>query len=893
MKHLFLVDGSSYLFRAFHAMPNLQNSKRQSTGAIYGVINMLRRLDEQYKPTHMVVVFDAKGPTFRNEMYSEYKANRPPMPDDLRSQIEPIHRAVVALGLPLLCEPGVEADDVIGTLSRRASADGVKVTIVSSDKDLAQLVDDNVVMLDTMKEITYDIDGVKSKFGVFPEQIIDYLTLIGDTSDNIPGVPKVGPKTAAKWLDQYNTLDSIIEHAEQIKGKVGENLRASLDQIDLSRQLVTIKCDVSLKADAQSMQVADMDEDALRDLFATYEFKSWLAELGGAEEQESENTIETEYHLILDEDSLREWIRRLSSAGKFAIDTETTSVDSMSAKLVGFSFCYESGIAAYLPIAHDYEDAPQQLSLQCVQELLGPVLADETIGKFGQNLKYDQTILENHGFNLNGIIGDTMLSSYVLDSTGSRHDMDTLAIKYLGHKTIKFEDVAGKGKNQLTFNQINIDVAKDYAAEDADITFRLYEQFASKLESESVLNNLLATIELPLLSVLSRVERNGVGINVDMLYLQSAELKDRAEHIESKAHEVAGEVFNIASPKQIQHILFEKLKLPVISKTPKGQPSTAENVLQELAEEYELPSLILQHRSLSKLRSTYTDKLPLIVNPKTNRIHTSYHQAVAATGRLSSSDPNLQNIPIRSADGRRIREAFVADSGNQLIAIDYSQIELRIMAHLSEDPGLLSAFADGRDVHRATAAEVFSLPEGDVSDDQRRSAKAINFGLIYGMSAFGLGRQLGIDRKSAQEYIDLYFERYPGVKQFMDSTRELARERQYVETVFGRRLNLPEIKSSNFQRRQYAERTAINAPMQGTAADLIKMAMICVDRWLTNEQPDVRMILQVHDELVLEAPQDKVVEVTKITSEIMINVAQLKVPLEVEAGVGDNWAVAH
>jgi DNA polymerase I len=893
MKQLFLVDGSSYLFRAFHAMPNLQNSERQATGAIYGVINMLRRLEEQYKPTHMVVVFDAKGSTFRNEMYPEYKANRPPMPDDLRSQIEPIHRAVVALGLPLLCERGVEADDVIGTLSRSASADGVKVTIVSSDKDLAQLVDSNVVMLDTMKDITYDIEGVKSKFGVLPEQIIDYLTLIGDTSDNIPGVPKVGPKTAAKWLEQYNDLDTIIAHADDIKGKVGENLRASLDQIELSRQLVTIKCDVSLHADAESMRVLEVDETVLRELFATYEFRSWLAELGGADEEEPENVIEVDYDLILTKVALVDWISRLRASGTFAIDTETTSVNSMTACLVGFSFCCETGKAAYLPVAHDYENAPEQLSLSEVNELLGPLLSDASVGKVGQNLKYDQTVLENHGFEINGIVGDTMLSSYVLDSTGSRHDMDTLASKYLGLKTIKFEDVAGKGKNQITFNKVELEVAKDYAAEDADITFRLFEYFESKLDSEPTLRKLLTEVELPLLSVLSRIERNGVGVNVDMLYQQSAELKARTEQIEAKSHDVAGEVFNIASPKQIQHIFFEKLGLPVISKTPKGQPSTAENVLQELAENYELPSLILEHRSLIKLKSTYTDKLPLIVNPATGRIHTSYHQAVAATGRLSSSDPNLQNIPIRTAEGRRIREAFVADSGNQLVAIDYSQIELRIMAHLSEDVSLLSAFAERRDVHRATAAEVFGVDDDQVSDDQRRSAKAINFGLIYGMSAFGLGRQLGIDRKSAQEYIDLYFERYPGVKKFMDTTREVAKEKQYVETVFGRRLYLPEIRSSNFQRRQYAERTAINAPMQGTAADLIKMAMIKVDQWILTQQPQVRMILQVHDELVLEAPKELISEVTEIASAIMIDVAQLRVPLEVEAGVGENWAQAH
>ena len=893
MDQLILVDGSSYLFRAFHAMPYLTNSGGQPTGAIYGVINMLKRLESDYNPSHMAVVFDAKGPTFRNEMYDQYKANRPPMPDDLRSQIEPIHESVKALGMPLLCVPGVEADDVIGTLARWGSGRGCKVTVVSGDKDLAQLVDSNVVMVDTMKDVTYDPEGVKKKFGVPPERIIDYLTLVGDTSDNIPGVPKVGPKTAVKWLDQFGDLDTIVASAGEIKGKVGENLRASLEQLELSRQLVTIKCDVDLDFDPETLKITDIDESRLRQLFAEYEFKSWLTELGGAEENEEQPAIEQHYETILERDRLLQWAERLAASEGFAVDTETTSVDSMQAKLVGISFCLEIGEAAYLPIAHDYEGAPQQLDLDEVKAILGPVLENPVIAKIGQNIKYDLTVFANHGITLKGIAHDTMLESYVLDSTGSRHDMDSLAIKYLGYKTVKYEDVAGKGKNQLTFNQIPLEDAAHYAAEDADITLRLHEHLSHRLEAEPKLEKLLYDIEMPLVSVLSRVERNGVRVDTDMLHTMSSELAGRTAEIEARAHDAAGEVFNIASPKQIQQILFEKLELPVISKTPKGQPSTAENVLQELANEYELPRLILEHRGLSKLKSTYTDKLPLIVNRGTGRIHTSYHQAVAATGRLSSSDPNLQNIPIRSADGRRIREAFIPDDGNHLLAIDYSQIELRIMAHLSEDEGLLRAFAEGADVHRATAAEVFGVGPDEVSDDQRRSAKAINFGLIYGMSAFGLGRQLGIDRGSAQEYVDLYFERYPGVKNFMDSTREKAREMKYVETVFGRRLNLPEINSSNYQRRQYAERTAINAPMQGTAADLIKLAMIAVDKWIDSGNEDVRIILQVHDELVLEVPEDRVDEVTAAVSPLMTGVAKLKVPLEVEAGSGLNWAQAH
>ncbi len=893
MEQLILVDGSSYLFRAFHAMPYLHNSGGEPTGAVYGVINMLRKLETEYKPKHMVVVFDAKGKTFRNDLYDQYKANRPPMPDELRVQIEPVHVSVRALGLPLLCVPGVEADDVIGTLSRRAAAAGVKVIIVSGDKDLTQLVDEHVVMVDTMKDVTYDVAGVEEKFGVPPERIIDYLSLVGDASDNIPGVPKVGPKTAVKWLSQYRTLEGVVSHADEIKGKVGENLRNNLEQLELSRTLVTIKCDVELEQTDDTMRVREMDDETLRDLFGRLEFNTWLTELGGVPTQESESPESTEYETILTLDELDRWVEALRKAGSFAVDTETTAIDAMSAQLVGISFSDIPGHAAYLPLAHNYQGAPEQISRQVALDRLRPLLEDDSVGKIGQNIKYDQTIFVNHGLELQGIAEDTMLESYVLDSTATRHDMDSLAIKYLGHKTVKFQEVAGSGKDQVTFDKVSLDSAAFYAAEDADITLRLHRHLKPKLEAEPSLEKLFYEIEMPLVPILSRIERNGVLVDTDMLHRQSAELAQRIDALESQAHEVVGEVFNIASPKQIQHILFDKLGLPVISKTAKGQPSTAENVLQELAGDYELPRLILEHRGLSKLKSTYTDKLPLLVNRSTGRIHTSYHQAVAATGRLSSSDPNLQNIPIRTAEGRRIREAFVPEPGFTLVSIDYSQIELRIMAHLSEDAGLLKAFATGQDVHRATAAEVFGVPPDAVIDEQRRSAKAINFGLIYGMSAFGLARQLGIDRSSAQEYIDLYFDRYPGVKNFMDNTREQARGRKFVETVFGRRLYLPEINSRNYQRRQYAERTAINAPMQGTAADLIKLAMIAVDSWIRQENNGARIILQVHDELVLEVPDDQFNQVADVVQSLMTGVAELKVPLEVEVGFGGSWAKAH
>ncbi len=892
-KQLILVDASSYLYRAFHALPSFTNSAGEATGAVYGMVNMLRKLMNDYPTKHVAAVFDAKGKTFRDDMYAEYKANRPPMPDDLRSQIERVHDVIRALGIPLLEVSGVEADDVIATLATQGREQGFEVLMISGDKDLAQLVDEQIKMVDTMRDVTYDRAGVEKKFGVPPEMIIDYLALIGDTSDNVPGVPKVGPKTAVKWLHEYGTVGSILEHADEIKGKVGENLRASAEQLPLSQQLVTVKCDVELDQKPADILLQEPDEQALRDLFATLEFKTWLKELGGLNQEKDAQETEKEYELVLNKTQLNAWIKRLKKADVFAFDTETTSVDAMQAELVGLSFSDAPGQAAYVPVAHDYDDAPKQLTRDEVLPKLKPLLEDSKQKKLGQNLKYDRMVLSHYDIDMQGIEYDTMLESYVLDSTATRHDMDSLALKYLGHKTISFEEVAGKGKAQVTFDKVPLEKAGDYAAEDADITLQLHQVLWPKLEAEPTLKNLFQTIELPLLTVLSHIEQNGVRIDADMLYQQSQELTASIESLESRAHDLAGQVFNIGSPKQIQEILFDKLGLPIISKTPKGQPSTAENVLQELAVNYELPSVILEYRGLSKLKSTYTDKLPELINPRTGRLHTSYHQAVAATGRLSSADPNLQNIPVRTAEGRRIREAFVPADGCQLVSADYSQIELRIMAHLSKDEGLVNAFAEGADVHRATAAEVFGVTLKKVTDDQRRSAKAINFGLIYGMSAFGLARQLKIDRSSAQEYVNLYFERYPGVKKFMDETREQAHERKYVETVYGRRLYLPEINSSNHVRRQYAERTAINAPMQGTAADIIKLAMLGVDEWLQKKKIKAKVILQVHDELVLEVEKSAVKSVTKELPKLMTGVADLSVPLEVDLGTGKNWAEAH
>ncbi len=895
-----LVDGSSYLFRAFHALPNLMSTKGANTGAIKGVIAMIKKLILDYPESAIAVVFDAKGDTFRNELYPEYKANRAKMPDDLREQIEPIHEIIKAMGLPLISISGVEADDVIGTMAVQAKAADYQVVISTGDKDMAQLVNENVSLINTMTGVEMDIDGVVEKFGVRPDQIIDYLALVGDTADNIPGVPKCGPKTAVKWLTQYNTLEGVMENADSIKGKVGEYLRESLAHLPLSYELATIKLDVELDEDINAMHPKAPDEAALKTLYTEYEFRHWIEELAnGSNNEVSDITdndqpkISKKYDVVFEATEFDQWIEKLSGAELIAFDTETTSLDYMVAELVGVSFAIVAGEAAYVPIAHDYEGAPTQLSLDKVLAGLKPILEDPTIKKIGQNMKYDMSVMAKYGVEIQGLAFDTMLESYVLNSVASRHNMDDLALKYLGRTTIHFEDIAGKGAKQLTFNQIDLDVAGEYAAEDADITLQLHQTIWPRLSKSEGLRSVFEKIELPLVSVLSRVERNGVLLDTNLLAEQSEALAVRIDELEKEAHTLADEEFNLGSPKQLQHIFFEKLKLPVIRKTPKGQPSTAEPVLQELAHDYPLPKVIMEYRGLTKLKSTYTDQLPKQVHESTGRVHTSYHQAVAATGRLSSKDPNLQNIPIRTEEGRRVRKAFIAAPGYKLVAADYSQIELRIMAHLSKDEGLLKAFKDGLDIHSATASEVFGSPLEQVKDFERRSAKAINFGLIYGMSAFGLARQLSIPRGDAQDYIDLYFERYPGVRVYMDRVREDAASNGYVETIFGRRLYLPDITASNFQRRQGAERAAINAPMQGSAADIIKLAMINVDAWLMSTGIDAKMIMQVHDELVLEVREDLVPEVLKVVDEKMSSAAELDVPLVVESGVGDNWEVAH
>jgi DNA polymerase-1 len=894
---LILVDGSSYLFRAFHALPPLKNSKGQYTGAVYGVINMLRKLREEYQPEHMAVVFDAKGKTFRNDIYPDYKAHRPPMPDELRSQIEPLYELVEALGFPMIIVPGVEADDVIGTYSKQALAKQIDILISTGDKDLAQLVNPHVTLINTMNNVVLDEAGVMDKFEVPPSAIVDYLALVGDTSDNIPGVPKVGPKTAAKWIQQYETLDNLVNHADEIKGKVGESLRESIDQLPLSRELTTIKCDVELELGIDDLNLRPPQVEKLKQLYTELEFKSLLNNLAAADEEAElvstdRTPSETKYETVLDAHSFERWLNKLKKAEQFAFDTETTSLDYMKARVVGVSFAIEAGEAAYVPFAHDYPGAPDQLSENEVLGTLQPILEDKHKKKIGQNLKYDAHVLANHDVNLVGIAQDTMLESYVLDST-QRHNMDDMALRFLGHTTIHFEDIAGKGVKQLTFNQIDLEQAGPYAAEDADITLQLHQKLNAALDEEPALKKVYQEIELPLLSVLLKIERTGVMVDVAMLKKQSKQLAERMKELEKQAYEEAGETFNLASPKQLSGILFEKLKIPTQKKTKTGQYSTAEEVLQELAVDYTLPKILLEHRSVSKLKLTYTDKLPLQVNEKTGRVHTSYNQTVAATGRLSSTDPNLQNIPVRSEEGRRIRQAFVAPEGYKMLAADYSQVELRIMAHLSEDENLLRAFAEGIDVHRATAAEVFGVPLDAVQPEQRRAAKAINFGLIYGMSAFGLAKQLSIGRYEAQDYIDVYFSRYPGVKVYMDKTRELAHDRGFVETVFGRRLYLPEINSRNGQRRQYAERTAINAPMQGTAADIIKRAMIAVDRALSASKVDAKVVMQVHDELVVEVLQRDVEAVAALLRTEMEQAATLKVPLVVDIGVGDNWDEAH
>ena len=897
-----LVDGSSYIFRAFHALPPLTNSGGQATGAVKGVINMMRRLQKDYPDSTIVAVFDARGKTFRDDIYADYKANRPPMPEELREQIEPIHEIVKAMGLPYLCVEGVEADDVIGTLARQATAAQREVIVSTGDKDMAQLVNEHVTLINTMTDTVMDRAGVIEKFGIPPELIIDFLALMGDKVDNIPGVPGVGEKTALGLLQGLGGLDAIYANLDRVAelefrgaGTMGTRLEAEKDKAYLSYQLATIKSDVALEAAVDQLANVEPDRDRLLYWFEELEFKSWIDELqaGAVAAADSEPAIETDYELVTEEAAFEAWIKQLEEAPAFAFDTETTSLDYMRAEVVGVSFAIEPGRAAYVPVAHNYMGVPEQLTRERVLGRLKPLLEDPDRPKIGQNLKYDASVLANHAIHLRGIAFDTMLESYVVDSTATRHDMDSLALKYLGHRTIHFEDIAGKGKSQLTFDQIPLEQAGPYAAEDADITLRLHRALWPGLEREAGLRSVFEDIEIPLVPVLSAIERNGALLDRAMLDTQSRELGERLTVLEKQAHELAGVEFSLNSPKQLGQILFEKLELPVIKKTPKGAPSTAEEVLLELALDYPLPKLVLEHRSLSKLKSTYTDKLPEMINPDTGRVHTSYHQAVAATGRLSSSDPNLQNIPIRTAEGRRIRQAFVAPPGHKILAADYSQIELRIMAHLSSDEGLLSAFREGLDVHRATAAEVFGATLDAVTDEQRRKAKAINFGLIYGMSAFGLARQLHLGRNEARDYIDLYFERYPGVQAYMDDTRARAHEQGFVETLFGRRLYLPEINARNKLRQQAAERTAINAPMQGSAADIIKRAMLRVDRWLREAGLASRMIMQVHDELVLEVPEAELETITGGICEQMSAAAELSVPLLVETGIGDNWDQAH
>ncbi|NRP36719.1 DNA polymerase I [Marinobacterium sp. xm-d-579] len=909
-----LVDGSSYLFRAFFAsqQADLRTSDGRPSGAVRLVTSMMRSLLKSYPNSPVAVIFDAKGKTFRDEIYPEYKAQRPPMPDDLREQIEPVHNIIKAMGLPLLVEEGVEADDVIGTLARQAEAHNLEVVISTGDKDMAQLVDDKVTLINTMTDTKMDRDGVVEKFGIPPELIIDYLALMGDKVDNIPGVPGVGEKTALALLqgiggisDLYQNLDKIADLTFRGSKTMAKKLEEHREAAELSYLLATIKTDVELSISLSDVHLPQPDNASLIELFKDYEFRSWVALLEGPDGQAVEGSapsnepvapkpsVERHYETILDQATASAWFAKLRAAGTFAFDTETTSLNYMQAQLVGVSFCCEAGKAAYLPLGHDYVGVPEQVNFDWALAELKTLLEDASLKKVGQHIKYDMNVLARYGINVQGVSADTMLESYVLNSTATRHDMDSLAKFYLDESTISFESLAGKGKKQLTFNQIEIEQAAPYAAEDADITWRLHENLQQALNEVPSVKPILDEIEIPLIPVLSRIERNGALIKSVLLAQQSAEIEQRLKVLENDAFEAAGEPFNLSSPKQLQTILFEKQGLPVIKKTPKGAPSTAEEVLQELALEYPLPKLIIEHRGLTKLKSTYTDKLPTMVDPNTGRLHTSYHQAVTATGRLSSTDPNLQNIPVRTAEGRRIRHAFVAPEGYRMVAADYSQIELRIMAHLSGDAGLVNAFANGDDIHKATAAEVFKVSPDEVSTDQRRSAKAINFGLIYGMSAFGLAKQLGTSRKEAQTYIEHYFETYPGVQNYMESTRDMAREQGYVETIFGRRLYLPEINARNPMLRQGAERTAINAPMQGTAADIIKCAMLAVDAWLTESGFDARMIMQVHDELVFEVAEDQVDAFNAEIKRLMESAAELSVPLLVEVGVGDNWEQAH
>ena len=931
---LVLVDGSSYLYRAFHALPPLTNSRGEPTGAVLGVLNMLAKLIKEHDPSRIGVVFDAPGKTFRDELFAQYKAHRPPMPDELRSQVEPLIAAVKALGLPLLRVPGVEADDVIGTLARRAADRGLRVVISTGDKDMAQLVDGHVTLVNTMTDSSLDRDGVKRKFDVYPEQIVDYLALVGDSSDNIPGVPKVGPKTAAKWLNEYGTVDNLLAHQAQIEGKVGESLRAHTTELALSRRLATIDCALELPLQLEDLARRAPDVERLRELYTRFELRSLLKQLPGASPEaapspgirsraptsvedapaaataagedcsdaalswtvpavEGWGAAPRNYETVLTEAQLETWLKRLRDAELFAFDTETTSLDYMQAEIVGVSFCVEPGNAAYVPLAHRYPGAPEQLDRTSVLAHLKPLLEDARRAKLGHHLKYDAHVLRNHGIELRGMRYDSMLESYVLNSTATRHDLDSVARLYLGVETIHYEDVAGKGARQIPFDQVPVDRAAEYSAEDSDVSLRLHRTLWAQIARLPRVRTLYEEIEQPLVPVLLDMEHLGVLIDTAMLRKQGHEISKSLLALEQTVHTIAGTTFNLDSPKQLQEVLFGKLGLPVKRKTATGQPSTAEDVLEELAGEFELPRLILEYRGLAKLKSTYTDKLPGQVDPRTGRVHTSYHQAVAATGRLSSTDPNLQNIPVRTTEGRRIRQAFVAPPGYLLMAADYSQIELRIMAHLSGDDSLLTAFAEDRDIHQATAAEVFGLAPADVTPDQRRAAKAINFGLIYGMSAFGLARQLGIDRGAAQQYVDLYFDRYPGVKRYMDDTRAMAREQGYVETVFGRRLHLPDIRSRNQALRQYAERSAINAPMQGTAADIIKRAMIEVHDWLAGGGNGARLVMQVHDELVLEVAEDAVEAIERGLRERMAGAAELKVPLRVDVGRGLHWDAAH
>ena len=910
---LILVDGSSYLYRAFHALPPLRSSRGEPTGALHGVLNMINKLLRDFPQSQVAVVFDAPGKTFRDDLFAEYKAHRPPMPDDLRAQIEPLLQAVVGMGLPLLRITGVEADDVIGTLATRAAKAGDAVLISTGDKDMAQLVNEQITLINTMNDSLLDRAGVKAKFDVFPEQIIDYLALVGDSSDNIPGVDKVGPKTAAKWLNAYGTLDKVLENAAEIPGKVGENLRGSLSVVALSRQLATIRCDLELSLDEAALVRRPPDVAVLKELYARLELRSLLRQLEGGESAPAAvvaaavvttvvvvegaapaaDSIERQYTTISDWTQFLAWCERLARAPLFAFDTETTGLDYMQAQIVGVSFCIEPGHGAYVPLAHNYAGAPEQLDRGRVLAMLRPLLEDPDKVKVGAHIKFDMHVLANHGIKLRGERYDTMLESYVLNSTATRHDMDSMAAKYLGIQTIKFEDVAGKGAKQLTFDQVGVETAAAYAAEDADVTLRLHLNLWPQLQAAPALAQLYEQIERPLIPVLQRMERGGVLIDRSMLRQQSIELAARLAQLGADAQREAGQEFNVESPRQLQQILFEKLQIPVLRKTPTGQPSTAEDVLEELADKHALPRLILEYRALAKLRSTYTERLPEQIDQTTGRVHTSYHQAVAATGRLSSTDPNLQNIPIRTPEGRRIRQAFIAPPGHVMLSADYSQIELRIMAHLSDDEGLLNAFAQDQDIHRATAAEVFGVAPEQVSADQRRSAKAINFGLIYGMSAFGLARQLGIERAAAARYVELYFARYPGVRRYMDGTRERAKGEGYVETVYGRRLYLPDINSRNRQLQQYAERSAINAPMQGTAADIIKRAMLSVDEWSQRPQVGARLLMQVHDELILEVAEDFLEEATRQVRTLMEAAATLKVPLRVEVGHGQNWDQAH